>query len=135
MASDLELNDKRLEFMADYVLKSNKIKGDKWMKLWNTDESKQMILGFFDKPEVLQLFISMTSAGFLQVQTDFPSGIKTKSCFFMKKEKGVIKKESPVNRLLIYGDLPQNPLEHFSAFVDEVKLHLLFLIHTRSFFP
>ncbi|TPP62235.1 Dynein beta chain ciliary [Fasciola gigantica] len=130
MASNLDLDDKRVEFVADYVLKSNKIKGDKWMKLWNNDDSKKMILGFFDKPEILQLFISMNSAGFLQAQTECPSGIKAKACFFMKKEKCIIKKDSSVNRLLVYGDLSQNPLDHFSAFVDEVQTFFLVFSHS-----
>ncbi|VDP87363.1 unnamed protein product [Echinostoma caproni] len=125
MASDLDLDDKRVEFVADYVLKSNKIKGDKWMKLWNNEEAKQIIFNFFDKPDISQLFIVMNAAGLLQAQLECPSGVKSKSCFFMKKEKCMIKKDSPVNKLLIYGDLPQNPLEHFSAFVDEVLLPLV----------
>ncbi|KAF8566483.1 hypothetical protein P879_10718 [Paragonimus westermani] len=119
MASELELDDKRAEFIANYVLKSNKLKGDKWMKLWNTDDAKQLIVDFFDKPEITELYILASAAGTLQAQYECPSGLKLKACFFMKKEKTSIKKDVVVNKLLVYGDLSHSPLEHFSAFVDE----------------
>ncbi|KAA3682025.1 uncharacterized protein DEA37_0001628 [Paragonimus westermani] len=125
MASELELDDKRAEFIANYVLKSNKLKGDKWMKLWNTDEAKQSIVDFFDKPEITELFILASAAGTLQAQYECPSGMKSKACFFMKKEKASIKKDAVVNKLLVYGDLSHNPLEHFSAFVDEFIIPVL----------
>ncbi|KER21146.1 hypothetical protein T265_15161, partial [Opisthorchis viverrini] len=125
MASELELDDKRIEFLADYVLNSNKLKPDKWMKLWNVEEMRKTIINFFENADQMHLFILLTPAGALQAQTQFPSSSKAKSCYFMKKEKCSIKKDSPVNKLLNYGDLSSNPLENFSAFVDEVLLPLV----------
>ncbi|CAL8088370.1 unnamed protein product [Calicophoron daubneyi] len=125
MSAELELDDKRAEFIADYVLKSNKLKGDKWMKLWNTEDMKQIVIKFFEVPENQLLFILLTPAGVLQAQTECPSGMKAKACFFMKKEKIALKKDAVVSKFLIYGDLSQNPLEHFSAFIDEVINHFM----------
>ncbi|KAF7257965.1 hypothetical protein EG68_04627 [Paragonimus skrjabini miyazakii] len=125
MASELELDDKRAEFIANYVLKSNKLKGDKWMKLWNTDEAKQLIINFFEKSDITELFVVASAAGTLQAQYECPAGIKSKACFFMKKEKASIKKDAVVNKLLVYGDLSHNPLEHFSALVDEFVIPVL----------
>ncbi|TGZ69565.1 hypothetical protein CRM22_003672 [Opisthorchis felineus] len=125
MASELELDDKRIEFLADYVLNSNKLKPDKWMKLWNVEEMRKTMINFFENADQMHLFILLTPAGVLQAQTQFPTGSKAKSCYFMKKEKCSIKKDSPVNKLLNYGDLSSSPLENFSAFVDEVLIPLV----------
>ena len=49
LAAELELNDKRSEFIADYVLKTLKLKGDKFTKLYNVEENKQKFLDFYEK--------------------------------------------------------------------------------------
>ncbi|CAH8610928.1 unnamed protein product [Heterobilharzia americana] len=123
--SDLVLDDKRAEFIAEYVLTSHKLKNDKWMKLWNSEDMRQKITTFFDKADVTQLFILLTPAGILAAENDFPVSSKSKTCFFMKKSKEVIPKDGLLSKYMFYGDLSYSPLEHFSAFVDEVLIPVL----------
>ncbi|CAH8868903.1 unnamed protein product [Trichobilharzia szidati] len=123
--SELALEDKRAEFIAEYVLTSHKLKSDKWMKLWNSEEMKQRIINFFEKSDITKLFINLTAAGTLTAENDFPVGSKSKTCFFMKKSKETIPKDGLLNKYIFYGDLSYSPLDHFSAFVDEVLIPVL----------
>jgi len=49
MEEDLEINDPRVEFLADYVLKTMKLRADRWLKMYSVEENKQLCLDFFDK--------------------------------------------------------------------------------------
>lgn len=52
MEEDLEINDPRVEFLADYVLKTMKLRADRWLKMYAAEENKQLCLEFFDKVRV-----------------------------------------------------------------------------------
>ena len=120
LVADLELNDKRVEFVADYVLKTFKLKTDKWMKLYNVEESKLQLLEFFDKQENFSLVVTGNSAGVLALQYEWPSSVKFKACYFVKKNKEVIQKDGNFRAQLLYGDLSIAPMDQLSAYVDEV---------------
>ena len=121
MASDLDINDKRVEFVADYVLKTMKLKGDKWTKMYSLEENKQMFLEFFDKSDHSNLIVTVSSAGALSVGYEWPATLRNqKACYFVKKSKENIQKDSPLRNSLIYGDLSYSPMDQLSAFVDEV---------------
>lgn len=123
MASELELNDKRGEFIADYVLKSLKQKSDKFLKLWSSDETKQLILDFFEKSDIQQLFVLQAAGGgALQIQYEFPTNLKSKACFFTKKSKESIARDAAFTKVLLFGDVSYTPLDQFSSFVDEVMM-------------
>lgn len=126
MASELELNDNRVEFIADYVLKNMKLKGDKWMKMYNTDEIRQMFLDFFEKPEIPALVITLNSGGVLVSQHDWPQNPKGKTCYFVKKGRDAITKDTVLKTAFVYGDLAYMPLDQLSAFVDEVYNYIFF---------
>jgi len=49
MEEDLEINDPRVEFLADYVLKTMKLRADRWLKMYAVEANKQLCLEFFDK--------------------------------------------------------------------------------------
>ncbi|MFN9945030.1 MAG: hypothetical protein ACK56I_36735, partial [bacterium] len=51
---------------------------------------------------------------------NYPSVIKTKACYFAKKQKESISKDMNLKEALIYGDLSYSPLEQLSALLDEV---------------
>ena len=120
LAADLELNDSRVEFVADYVLKTMKLKPDKWMKLYNVDENKQMILEFFEKPEHPTLLITQGGGGNLSVGFNWPTQLKSKAVYFIKKGKENVAKDANLRTALLYGDLSYSPMDQLSAFVDEV---------------
>ena len=68
MEEDLEINDPRVEFLAEYVLKTMKLRADRWLKMYSVEENKQLCLDFFDKVCLL-LFANITySRSFLPVK-------------------------------------------------------------------
>ncbi|GFN78401.1 dynein heavy chain 9, axonemal, partial [Plakobranchus ocellatus] len=125
MASELEIGDSRVEFIADYVLKTLKIKPDKWTKMYSLDENKQMFMDFFEKPELNTLVVIATTAGGLVVQYEWPTNPKAKACYFVRRSRDGIQKDTVLRNALIYGDLSTSPLDQLSAFVDEVLVPLL----------
>ena len=129
MASELELGDSRVEFMADYVLKTLKLKPDKFGKMYSLEENKQMFLDFFDKPDVQALLLIGTASGALNVQFEWPQSPKGKACYFVKKSKDPVTKEQGFRNQVLYGDMSQSPLDQLSAFVDEVNLSGTFYCH------
>ncbi|WAR03796.1 DYHC-like protein [Mya arenaria] len=122
---DLELGDSRVEFIADYVIKTTKCKPDKFMKMYNVDETKQMILEWFEKADLQSLIIVSNPGGSLTAQYEWPSNPKQKACYFVKKSKEALPKDIPFRQAVLYGDLSYSPLDQLSAFVDEVLVPLL----------
>lgn len=120
MASELEIGDSRVEFIADYVLKTLKVKPDKWSKMYNIDENKLMFMEFFDKPENTTIVVIASSAGGLTVQYEWPTNPKAKACYFVRRTRDGISKDTVLRNALLYGDLSMSPLDQLSAFVDEV---------------
>ena len=117
----MEFNDIRFEFISEYVLKTMKLKPDKWAKLVGNDEYRQYLMDFFEKQEHNILVIMQNNAAQLQPSYEFPSSTKSKSVYFMKKEKGINVGKDNYKTALAYGDLSYSPLDHLSALVDEVS--------------
>jgi dynein heavy chain, axonemal len=120
MADELELNDQRVEFMAVYLLKTLKLKADKWTKMYGLEENKITIQDFLDKPENSLLVFSLNAAQSLVVGNLYPTQLKSKACFFSKKSKEPILKDVNIKDALVYGDLSYSPLDQLSAILDEV---------------
>ena len=121
MADDLDLSDSRVEFMALYLLKTLKLKNDKWTKMYTLEENKIMIQEFLDKSENNILVFSVNPAGLLSPSYSYPSSIKTKACYFAKRTKDPIGKDLNIKDALLYGDLSYSPLDQLSAILDEVS--------------
>ena len=85
-AKELGLNDSRIEFTADYVLKSLNIKPDKFSKLYSLEETRQLFIDFFDKADNRYLIIAQPT-GSLTAAPEFPGKPKGKACYFVKKNK------------------------------------------------
>lgn len=119
---DLDLKDARLEFTAEYALKSMNLKIDKFAKLFSLEETRQQFVEFFDKAENTVLVITQPS-GALTALSYFPGKPRGKGCFFVKKKKEALTKDANLRHSLLYGDLSYAPLDHVTAFVDEVKLN------------
>jgi len=79
LAAELEIGDVRVEFIAEYVLKTLRLKPDKWTKMYVIEENKMLCLDFFDKAESDTLVIVFNAAGGLSVSTDWPSQFKQKA--------------------------------------------------------
>lgn len=120
MADELEIGDSRIEFMALYILKTLKLKGEKWTKMYGLDENKIMIQEFLDKGEQNILVFSLNAASALAVSYAYPSTLKQKACYFAKRGKDPVPKDVNIKDALIYGDLSYSPLDQLSAILDEV---------------
>ena len=120
-AAELELGDKRTEFIADFVLKIMKLKGDKFQKMYSLEENKQIFMDFFDKPDTLQLVVCQAPGGGLAPTNDWPTTLKTKACYFVRKGREAVQKDTPMRNQILYGDLSYSPIDQLSAFVDEVS--------------
>lgn len=125
MADDLGIGDSRVVFMADYLMKTLKIKGDKWNKLWSVEDNKILIGEFCDKSEHMLLCFALSSAGALTVSYTYPTSTKTKAIYFAKKQKESLTKDMNLKETLLYGDLSYSPLDQLSAILDEVILLFL----------
>ncbi len=114
--------DPRFEHVSEYVLKTFKLKPDKWSKLLGNEEYRILIQEFFDKQESAQLIISLNGTGALVPSYEFPASGKNKSVYFLKKDKKENIGKDNFKTALLYGDLSSSPLEQLSALVDEVSM-------------
>lgn len=118
-AADLDLHDARVEFMADYVIKTLKIKPDKFQKMYSLEETRQMFMDFFEKSDCQSIVIGQPT-GSLVATLEWPTKPKAKACYFVKMTGNNINKDTNMRTALMYGDLSYAPLDQLSAFVDEV---------------
>ncbi|XP_063077561.1 dynein axonemal heavy chain 9-like [Engraulis encrasicolus] len=122
---DIPVADKRYDFIEDCVLKTLKLKGDRWQKCISVEEQKQVIQDFLDKSEITTLVVSLNAAGLLVPSSKFPATAKNKAVYFVKrKSKGALTVDTMKSELF-YGDLSNNLLEQFSALVEEVVVPVL----------
>ncbi|XP_072167681.1 dynein beta chain, ciliary [Diadema setosum] len=120
-----EITDARLDFISEYILKSYKLKPDKWAKCLGVEENKILMLEFLEKADYPQLIVTVNPAGLITPSYDFPAALKTtKAVYFIKKSKEAVGKEN-FKTNLVYGDLSYSPLEQLSALVDEILVPLL----------
>ncbi|XP_030610318.1 dynein axonemal heavy chain 9 isoform X3 [Archocentrus centrarchus] len=116
--------DERLDYIADCVLRTLKLKRDKWQKCASSEDNRQVLQEFLDKPEQRTLVVSVTAGGLLQTAASFTAGSRNKAVYFMKRTKAALRPES-MKENLVYGDLSYAPLDQFSALVEEVIAPLL----------
>lgn len=112
--------DRRLGFIADYVLRTLKLKQDKWQKCVSSEENRQVLQEFLDRAEQRTLVVSVTAGGMLQPATAFTASTKTKAVYFVKHGRVTLSPDSMKDNL-VYGDLSYAPLDQFSALVEEVS--------------
>ena len=68
-----------------------------------------------------ELVISQNFSGHLVAHSDWPTPLKNKGVFFIKREMKPLPKENFLNELTC-GDIHPNALDHFCAWVEEVSL-------------
>lgn len=114
------MEDPRLDFIGDYVLRTFKLKQDKWQKCVSSEDNRQVLQEFLDSAERRTLVVSVSAAGLLQPAAGFTAGCKSKAVYFVKQSRTALRPESMQDNL-VYGDLSYAPLDHFSALVEEVS--------------
>ena len=68
-----------------YLKSFVQVKMDKWTKMLSQDEYSIILNEFLEKGDCRVLLISLTSAGQLQPSNKFPSSLKNKAVYFVKK--------------------------------------------------
>ncbi|XP_026855443.2 LOW QUALITY PROTEIN: dynein heavy chain 9, axonemal [Electrophorus electricus] len=126
--------DKRFYFIEQYVLKTMKLKPDRWHKCLSVEEQKQVIQDFLDKSDNTTLVVSLNAAGQLIPTFGFAGYSKNKSVYFIKRNQGALSSDTMQTDLL-YGDMSPSPLEQFSAFVEEVAAPVLLNARNHSEWP
>ena len=117
--------DPRLELMGSFVIKSLKLKPEKWTRVITVEEHKGIIKEFLDRPTPVVLIIILTPAAQLVPSTTFPlSQLKSKGVYFIKKYALPIPRED-CNNFIICGDLATRTIDQLSALVEEVLVPLL----------
>lgn len=117
--------DPRFEFMGSYVIKTLKLKPEKWIRVQTFEEHKAIIKEFLDKPLPSVLVILLTPSAQLVPTTVFPlTQLKTKGVYFIKKLPQEVPREK-CEHWLILGDLATRTIDQLSSLVDEVFVPLL----------
>ncbi|XP_067615922.1 dynein beta chain, ciliary [Eurosta solidaginis] len=117
--------DTRLELMGSFVIKSLKLKPEKWTRIITVEEHKTVIKEFLDRPIPMVLVIILTQAAQLVPSNTFPlSQLKSKGVYFIKKHPQPVPPEECGN-FIIYGDLATRTIDQLSALVEEVVVPLL----------
>jgi len=117
--------DPRLELMGSFVIKSLKLKPEKWTRVVTVEEHKGIIKEFLDRNTPVVLIIILTPAAQLVPSTTFPlSQLKSKGVYFIKRYALPIPREDCGN-FIIYGDLATRTIDQLSALVEEVLVPLL----------
>uniref|UniRef100_A0ACB8EKG7 Dynein heavy chain 17, axonemal n=1 Tax=Sphaerodactylus townsendi TaxID=933632 RepID=A0ACB8EKG7_9SAUR len=117
--------DKRLDFIEKYCYLSLRMKPDKWSKFATSEEVLAMLNEFYEKQDLMVLVITLNPTGQLVPCIGFPSVLKNKAVYFVKRKHENITKDNIQNAVLV-GDLSPSPVEQMMAVVEEV-VYSLFL--------
>ena len=79
-----------------------------------------------------ELVISQNFSGHLVAHTDWPTHLKNKGVYFVKREKEPLPKTNFLS-FLTCGDIHPNALDHFCAWVEEVSLIYCIFFHLKRF--
>nr|XP_026486610.1 dynein beta chain, ciliary [Vanessa tameamea] len=116
--------DPRFDFIGSYVVKSLKLKPEKWLRVLSIEEHRSTLKEFLDKPYPILLVIVLTHSAQLVPLISFPCYLKNKAVYFVKKRPDVVPKERCAE-MVIFGDLAPRLIDELAALVDEVFVPLL----------
>ncbi|XP_057895061.1 dynein axonemal heavy chain 17 [Melospiza georgiana] len=116
--------DERLVLLENLATALLRVRPDKWAKFAASEETSVLLDKFFKQPELLELVLALTPAGQLQPTTSFPSALKGKAFYCVKKKEENITKENCRSALLV-GDVGASPVEQLITVLLEVVTPLL----------
>ena len=111
-----------------------RLKPDKWSRMVVSDEQRTFISAFIDRNYPQELVISQNFSGHLVAHTDWPSILRNKGVFFVKREPEPLPKDNFMS-FMTCGDIHPNALDHFCAWVEEVIAPILKLEKNLDKFP
>ncbi|KAI8425204.1 hypothetical protein MSG28_007027 [Choristoneura fumiferana] len=100
--------DTRIEFMQDYLLKSLKLKAEKWNKFITGDE-RHVLYRYFDIPKFDIIVFRVNTAGLLTCATQFPPISRGKMCVTVGEISGNVIQDLSVMADEVIGPLLCNP--------------------------
>ncbi|GAA54008.1 dynein beta chain ciliary, partial [Clonorchis sinensis] len=133
-----DIEDLRLRFVFSYIQLITDVKYDKIKKFLDDSKQAEKLLDFFEHSDLTHLFVVLHPTGIFEIHTKFPEVFKFKAFYFIKKERGVIEKNTDwhaLNALLSYGDMDKSPLHHFIAFVNTVLSPIILNEKNREDWP
>ncbi|KAL6263152.1 hypothetical protein P5V15_005953 [Pogonomyrmex californicus] len=119
--------DFRLEYISSFVQKSLKLKPEKWGRLLLTEEYRNAVLDFLDKPLPIALFVVLTPNAQLVASSSFPIPCqRTKGVYAIKiKQAPLLKDKEGCSAMLIMGDLSHRVVDQLATLVDNIFAPLL----------
>lgn len=111
--------DQRIGFAKQYVLKSMKMKSDKWDKMKSIEDNEILLNEFLEKGDALFLVFFVNPGGQLTPTNQFPPGSKNKIIYFIKHKHEAVQ-PGKLQQICFYGDLSYAPLDHLAGLVDQV---------------
>ncbi|XP_067212065.1 dynein beta chain, ciliary [Linepithema humile] len=119
--------DFRLEYIGGFVQKSLKLKPEKWGRLLLTEEYRNVVLDFLDKPLPAALFVVLTPNAQLVASSNFPMPCqRTKGVYAVKvKQVSLPKDKEGCSAMLIVGDLSHRIVDQLATLVDNIFAPLL----------
>ncbi|XP_038108194.1 dynein beta chain, ciliary isoform X2 [Culex quinquefasciatus] len=106
-------------FVGSYVLKTMRLKDEKWQKLMGNEELKMIVMEWVKRAPVRRLIVTLSNAGALIPTHYFPTTSKGKRCFFVKICETVLDIDN-IREQIMYGDLSAGPIDDLAVIVDEV---------------
>ncbi|NWU85052.1 DYH17 protein, partial [Onychorhynchus coronatus] len=116
--------DPRLGFMESLITVLLRISTDKWSKFVSSEEVTTMLDKFFKQQDALELVLGLNPSGQLLPTMGFPSALKGKGIYFVKKKGENITQENCQTGLLV-GDIGPSPVEQLITVLLEVVSPLL----------
>lgn len=113
------VEDRRLDFICDYVLRTLKLKRDRWQKLISGEDNRRLLQDFLDRSDNKTLVMSVTTAGLLRPSASFTAS-RNKAVYFMKRSEATLSADTMMENL-VCGDLCSAPLHQLSVVVQEVS--------------
>ncbi|GFR90124.1 dynein heavy chain 17, axonemal, partial [Elysia marginata] len=119
LASQLGIDDARVEIVADYLLRNYKLKPDRWVKFYNNPENRKQLHNFFEDPEFTSTVLIFTcGTNSIDFSFNWPGDPQQKFSYFIKRNpKSKLTKDN-FRELVTYGDMFPGVLENFSQFLQ-----------------
>ena len=114
-------SDHRLDFAKQYVLKSLKLKSDKWDKMKSIEDNETLLNEFLESSDAVFLIFFVSSTGQLTPLNQFPASTKNKTIYFIKHKREPVQ-PGKLQQICFYGDLSYAPLDHLAGLVDQVTV-------------
>lgn len=117
---DKKPEDARFDFLANYTLKSLRLKPEKWSKLISNEENCAIVTKFLDDKNEKVLAVSLSVTLQLVPYLGFPATVKSKGVYFVRRLKQIATDDN-MALIFAWGDLAPRISEQLGALIDTVS--------------